>query len=149
MIIHYDYMTMLIILWLLCYICIHYIYNIFHIPSSGSWWVDVWVIPGSGESAHHLSSARDGAEVQGWATPGDHQWKNMFHHGDLRSPMVLEYPKMFINCWSSGWWFGCHVLFSQKYWVAIIIPIDVHIFQRGGPTSNQWLTVKIQTTIYI
>ena len=23
------------------------------------------------------------------------------------------------------------------YWVAIIIPIDVHIFQRGGPTTNQ------------
>ena len=26
------------------------------------------------------------------------------------------------------------------YWVSVIIPIDVHIFQRGGPTTNQqWL----------
>ena len=33
--------------------------------------------------------------------------------------------------------FGTSILFSQKYWVSNIIPIDVHIFQRGGPTTNQ------------
>ena len=31
----------------------------------------------------------------------------------------------------TGWWFGCHFLFSHI--LGIIIPIDVHIFQRGGP----------------
>ena len=30
----------------------------------------------------------------------------------------------------SGWWFGCHFLFSHI--LGIIIPIDVHIFQRGS-----------------
>ena len=35
----------------------------------------------------------------------------------------------------TGWWFGCHFLFSHI--LGIIIPIDVHIFQRGGPTTNQ------------
>ena len=34
-------------------------------------------------------------------------------------------------CWS-GWWFGCHVLFSHIYWVSIIIPIDELIFFRTG-----------------
>ena len=28
--------------------------------------------------------------------------------------------------------------FSHDYWVAVIIPIDFHIFQRGGPTTNQY-----------
>ena len=37
----------------------------------------------------------------------------------------------------TGWWFGTSILFSHKYWVAFIIPIDFHIFQRGGPTTNQ------------
>ena len=31
---------------------------------------------------------------------------------------------------TSGWWFGCHFLFSHI--LVIIIPIDVHIFQRGS-----------------
>ena len=31
---------------------------------------------------------------------------------------------------------GLELVFSQKYWVAIIIPID-EFFQRGGPTTNQ------------
>ena len=35
----------------------------------------------------------------------------------------------------TGWWFGCHFLFSHI--LGIIIPIDVPIFQRGGPTTNQ------------
>ena len=36
---------------------------------------------------------------------------------------------------STGWWFGCHFLFSHI--LGTIIPIDYHIFQRGGPTTNQ------------
>ena len=36
----------------------------------------------------------------------------------------------------AGWWFGCHFLFFP-YLGNFIIPIDFHIFQRGGPTTNQ------------
>ena len=36
---------------------------------------------------------------------------------------------------NSGWWFGTFFIFP--YIGLLIIPIDVHIFQRGGPTTNQ------------
>ena len=49
----------------------------------------------------------------------------------------------------TGWWFGCHFLFSQKYWVAFIIPIDFHIFQRGGPTTNQLFNYSYIYIYYI
>ena len=48
---------------------------------------------------------------------------------------------------------GCHEfgIFPYSYWVYVIIPIDFHIFQRGGPTTNQivystslWMTVKFR-----
>ena len=35
----------------------------------------------------------------------------------------------------TGWWFGTSILFSHI--LGIIIPIDFHIFQRGGWTTNQ------------
>ena len=38
---------------------------------------------------------------------------------------------------SSGWWFGCHFLFSQKYWECHNPNWRSHIFQRGGWTTNQ------------
>ena len=41
---------------------------------------------------------------------------------------------------STGWWFGTFFLFSHI--LGIIIPIDFHIFQRGGPTTNQYLFVS-------
>ena len=34
-----------------------------------------------------------------------------------------------------GWWFGTFSIFP--WLLGIITPIDVHIFQRGGPTTNQ------------
>ena len=37
----------------------------------------------------------------------------------------------------SGWWFGTFSIFP--YIGLLIIPIDFHIFQRGGPTTNQML----------
>ena len=40
----------------------------------------------------------------------------------------------------TGWWFGTFFIFP--YIGNGIIPIDDHIFQRGGPTTNQgafWL----------
>ena len=39
----------------------------------------------------------------------------------------------------SGWWFGCHFLFSQKYWESHHPNWRTHIFQRGGWTTNQYL----------
>ena len=42
----------------------------------------------------------------------------------------------------TGWWFGTSILFSHI--LGIIIPIDVHIFQRGGPTTKQKTTAGIQ-----
>ena len=58
------------------------------------------------------------------------------------SPMVLWGCSIInrydhLSRYLTGGWFGTSILFSQKYWVSIIIPIDVHIFQRGGPTTNQ------------
>ena len=38
---------------------------------------------------------------------------------------------------STGWWFGCHQFYFPINIGLLIIPIDSHIFQRGGPTTNQ------------
>ena len=50
--------------------------------------------------------------------------------------LIWRFPE---NCGgspkSSGWWFGCHFLFSHI--LGINIPIDFHLFQRDGPTTNQ------------
>ena len=47
--------------------------------------------------------------------------------------------KLARNGWldTTGWWFGCHFLFSPRYWVAVIIPIDEVIFFRGVQTTKQ------------
>ena len=37
---------------------------------------------------------------------------------------------------NSGWWFGTSILFSHNIG-NFIIPIDFHIFQKGGPNTNQ------------
>ena len=39
----------------------------------------------------------------------------------------------------TGWWFGCHFFYFSRNIGLLIIPIDVHIFQRGGPTTNQMI----------
>ena len=41
----------------------------------------------------------------------------------------------------SGWWFGCHFWHFPINIGNVIIPIDVHILQRGGPTTNQYIVV--------
>ena len=58
--------------------------------------------------------------------------------GDWRSHMFLS----FFSCSAfhhfiktiTGWWFGAFFIFP---YIGIIIPIDFHISQRGGPTTNQ------------
>ena len=37
----------------------------------------------------------------------------------------------------TGWWFGCHEFYFPIHIGLLIIPVDVPIFQRGGPTTNQ------------
>ena len=46
--------------------------------------------------------------------------------------------KQFVRKTDTGWWFGCHFLFSHI--LGIIIPTDFHIFQRGfqPPTRISW-----------
>ena len=52
-------------------------------------------------------------------------------------PISDDMELRFATDFWAGWWFGCHFLFSHI--LGIIIPIDFHIFQRGGPTTNQWV----------
>ena len=47
---------------------------------------------------------------------------------------------------SSGWWFGTFGLFSHI--LGIIIPIDFHIFQRGGLTTNQSLVKLVNSNTF-
>ena len=46
----------------------------------------------------------------------------------------------FLNGQATGWWFGTCFIFP--YILGLIIRIDVHIFQRGGPTTNQKQLVR-------
>ena len=42
----------------------------------------------------------------------------------------------------SGWWFGCHQFyFSHDYWECHHPNWRTHIFQRGGPTTYQLLSL--------
>ena len=46
-------------------------------------------------------------------------------------------PIRHLEVWSclTGWWFGCHLLFSHI--LGMSSSQLTHIFQRGGPTTNQ------------
>ena len=52
-------------------------------------------------------------------------------------PMEIEDLWLII----SGWWFGCHFLFSHI--MEIIIPIDFHIFQRGWNHQPDLCTMNL------
>ena len=65
---------------------------------------------------------------------GKKTYDMMVHH-----PSIIHhhYPSWstnechYVSLTITGWWFGCH-LFSQKYWVSVIIPIDeLHHFSEG------------------
>ena len=58
------------------------------------------------------------------------------HFSWWHAALLDELISVLLVLWS-GWWFGCHFLFSHI--LGIIIPIDFHIFQRGGPTTNQMM----------
>ena len=47
----------------------------------------------------------------------------------------------------SGWWFG--TVFIFPYIGNLIIPIDFHIFQRGGPTTNQLYILLMNYISYV
>ena len=54
-------------------------------------------------------------------------------------PLFWPPKESMVWCYT-GWWFGTSILFSHI--LGIIIPIDFHIFQRGGPTTNQYKFVS-------
>ena len=68
---------------------------------------------------------------------------------DVFSSFQSDFPHS-SHCWSmgtdiSGWWFGTFFIFP--YIGLLIIPIDFHIFQRGGPTTNQiWSHLQAPAT---
>ena len=41
----------------------------------------------------------------------------------------------------SDWWFGCHFFYFCICWVANHPNWRTHIFQRGGPTTNQYMYI--------
>ena len=81
--------------------------------------------------------------IERWRTMTNKLWSWIVFglHVPSGSGIAVE-MRWFMTFWAesqcfSGWWFGCHFLFSHI--LGIIIPIDFHIFQRGGPTTNQFL----------
>ena len=59
-------------------------------------------------------------------------------NGDSNGQVVKD-GKQYI-LYITGWWFGTFVVFP--YIGNFILPIDFHIFQRGGPATNQIIWVK-------
>ena len=57
-------------------------------------------------------------------------------HGQDRIP-TMDGLQIYKGTSHTGWWFGCHEFYVPILIGNVIIPIDVHIFQRGGPTTNQ------------
>ena len=96
-----------------------------------------------------------------------HKWSLPWKHGEAIGPVIPPAAALFFGWWShisgwwcgedtlrgclsmwifgmiTGWWFGCHFLFSQKYWEFHHPNWRTHIFQRGGPTTNQIISVFI------
>ena len=67
-------------------------------------------------------------------------YRALFWNDDMIcKEMRAGYQKLNVPILSlSGWWFGTSILFSQKYWEFHHHPNwRTHIFQRGGPTTNQ------------
>ena len=44
----------------------------------------------------------------------------------------------------AGWWFGCHQFYFPIYWESHHPNWRNHIFQRGDPTTNQWLYTMLE-----
>ena len=74
------------------------------------------------------------AEPQSWTTTNRPSfggtWSGSFHQS--RQPNKKSLAK-----WIPGWWFGCHQFYFPMNWVANHPNWRTHIFQRGGPTTNQ------------
>ena len=66
-----------------------------------------------------------------WCRRGRCQWEDLLVH----SLSVTWHRSADKNL--SGWWFGCHFSHFPINIGNLIIPLDCHIFQRGGPTTTQ------------
>ena len=94
--------------------------------------------------------------LQNWASTGTFsrkRWVYLRHSWDFVRSTISHYDYLCVSengvistqsmnilrTWS-GWWFGTFSIFP--YIGLLIIPIDVHIFQRGGPTTNQWWLIS-------
>ena len=57
---------------------------------------------------------------------------SMFFSFSLWRKGVGTLPDKFAHYSITGWWFGCHQFYVPINIRFLIIPIDVHIFRRGG-----------------
>ena len=73
------------------------------------------------------------------------RWRSqfVFYWGEKSIPLVnMTLENRHFWMWKStipGWWFGCHQFYFPINIGLLIIPIDFHIFKRGGQTTNQQL----------
>ena len=67
-------------------------------------------------------------------------WPHMvltyLHSRILEFPLIIyQSLSIYIYIYLSGWWFGAWIWFFHI--LGIVIPTDIHIFQRGRYTTNQ------------
>ena len=99
-----------------------------HVGDGLWWWHWVPTVP----TCHRKCRRPTSGTGARWSLKKDREQRSCCSEkSHLRSSLffLITWPKL------AGWWFGCHFLFSHV--LGIIIPIDFHIFQRGGPTTNQ------------
>ena len=94
---------------------------------------------------HFLDSLRNRFSEGGWAVAwalSEPPWIHLKKSCEGKSRCSI-WEIGWWEKWITGWWFGCHVLFSHLYWVSIIIPIDELIFFRGvaQPPTSIWRRV--------
>ena len=92
-------------------------------------WLICW------QSLHGAQGFRLSAHIGGGPKRFGRSW-NRFHRS-LES-ILFETPTNFFLVGG----LLPFLAFSQKYWVSIIIPMDFHIFQRAGLTTNHFLWVR-------
>ena len=65
------------------------------------------------------------------------------HQDSHLYPFMKFMFHVYIHWNISGWWFGCHFVFSHILGICIIIPIDDSYFSEGWPNHQPDITIKI------